>query len=603
MKIPAMVAAEFRRLTATRMSVIALVALSCVPILYGGLYLWANQDPYGRLDEVPVALVVADRGATVDGTQTDYGDQVAKDLVAGHSFDWHRVSAKEAAAGVRDSRYDFSVTLPAEFSADLASVASADPRKARVVLTTNDANSYLASTIGKQAVQTLRATVAQEVNEQAAARFLSGLATVRDQLSQAASATHELQDGAGTAASGAQQVASGTSAAASSSHELASGLTSLSAGAQQVANGNAQLAQKADQAGALAQQATAQLPAIRAAIQSQLAAAGVDQATIDAVLARLDPLGSALQSGNARVQQVVSSIDALAAGSREVASGASTAASGAGRLASGLDTLAGGASSLSSGLGTLRDGTGRLASALDSGVAQLPATDAASRARQAKAIADPVSVEDASVASAGTYGAGLAPFFASLAAWIGVYALFLIVKPVSRRAITALRSPLRVTLAGWLTPGVLGMVQMAALFLVIALALRFPIADPGGVYGIMALASLAFTAIVLALNVWLGSVGQFLGLVLMVLQLVTAGGTFPWQTLPGPLAALHHVLPMGFAVDGIRQLMYGGDTAAAAHDCLVLVCWLAGGLVLAAAGVIRMTHTRTMRDLAPSLIG
>ena len=65
MKIPQMITAEFRRLTSTRMSVIALIALLAVPILYGGLYLWANQDPYGNLSSVPVALVVDDTGADV----------------------------------------------------------------------------------------------------------------------------------------------------------------------------------------------------------------------------------------------------------------------------------------------------------------------------------------------------------------------------------------------------------------------------------------------------------------------------------------------------------------------------------------------------------
>jgi putative membrane protein len=89
----------------------------------------------------------------------------------------------------------------------------------------------------------------------------------------------------------------------------------------------------------------------------------------------------------------------------------------------------------------------------------------------------------------------------------------------------------------------------------------------------------------------------------MVLQLVTAGGTFPWQTLPGPLAALHHVLPMGFVVDAMRQLMYGGDIARALRDLAVLGIWLVGALLLAAIGVTRMTHRRTLRDLQPSLIG
>jgi putative membrane protein len=252
---------------------------------------------------------------------------------------------------------------------------------------------------------------------------------------------------------------------------------------------------------------------------------------------------------------------------------------------------------------TLRDGLGTLRDGLGDGVAAIPETTEASRALQADTIADPVDVQNTAVTSAGTYGAGLAPFFASLAGWIGIYALFLIVKPVSRRAITALHSPIRITLAGWLTPGILGAVQMAGLFAVLAFALKFDMSNPAGVYGIMLLASLTFAAIILALNVWLGSVGQFLGLVLMVVQLVTAGGTFPWQTLPAPLAVLHHVLPMSAAVDGMRQIMYGGNLQSAMSDILSLLCWMLGALLIAAIGTTRMTHFRTLRDLQPSLIG
>jgi putative membrane protein len=214
-----------------------------------------------------------------------------------------------------------------------------------------------------------------------------------------------------------------------------------------------------------------------------------------------------------------------------------------------------------------------------------------------------VRIDTSAIAQAQNYGAGLAPFFAALAAWIGIYALFLIVKPVSRRALTAMEAPVRVTIAGWLTPALLGAVQMLGLFGVLSLALGFRFANPLAVLGLLVLASASYTWILLALNVWWGAVGEFIGLVLMVLQLVTAGGTFPWQTLPAPLAALHHVLPMGYVVDAMRQLMYGGDLGRALWDLGVLALWLAGALLVAAIGVTRMTHRRTLRDLQPSLIG
>src|SRR5699024_10723631 len=47
---------------------LAVIFLLIVPTLYGALYLWSNWDPYGDLDQVPVAVVNEDEPVTVDGT-------------------------------------------------------------------------------------------------------------------------------------------------------------------------------------------------------------------------------------------------------------------------------------------------------------------------------------------------------------------------------------------------------------------------------------------------------------------------------------------------------------------------------------------------------
>ncbi|NUU06078.1 YhgE/Pip family protein [Leifsonia sp. C5G2] len=617
MKIPQMIAAEFRRLTASPMSIVALIALMCVPVLYGGLYLWANQNPYANLNRIPAAIVVDDTGATVDGKTVNYGDDVAQQLIDDGSFQWHRVASGSAASGVDDSKYDFSITFPKDFSSALASASGTDPHRAVVTLTTNDTNSYLASTIGTQAAEKIRTSIVKQVNEQAAKQFLLGLADIRSNLVTAADGAGKLVDGSATAQSGASQLADGTAQLSSGSQELATKLGQLASGAQQVsdgaakvATGNQQLAAKANDAAAAAAQIAAAAPAAQQDLLARLQAAGATQAQLDQVKAVLGDLDTKVQAGNNQIQGAVGEINQLASGAGQVADGASQvasgsqqAAAGAGQLASGASTAATGAAQLRDGLTTLHDGTVQLSDGLKSGVDRIPDNSPALQKKQASTIADPVNLKNDSITSAGTYGAGLAPFFVALAGWIGIYALFLIVKPVSRRAITALHSPVKITLAGWLTPGLLGAIQMVGLFAIVAGALGFRIDNPLGMYGLMGLASVTFAAIILALNVWLGSVGQFLGLVLMVLQLVTAGGTFPWQTLPGPLAALHHVLPMSYAVDGIRQLMYGGNPATAWADAGVLGLWLLIALLVSAIGVTRMTHFRTLRDLRPSLIG
>ncbi len=590
MTVPALIRAELARLVATPLARLAFVALMLVPVLYSGLYLWANRDPYASLDRVPAALVVLDAGATVTDSTTSttttvsYGDRVAKQVLRDGAFDWKRVSAADAAAGVTSGKYDFSVTFPASFSADLASStvtvgpdgsAVASPRRADIHLVTNDTNSYLASTIATQAATAIRGSIAQQLGTDAAGRFLLALSRVHDSLSTAADGASQLVTGANSAQSGAQTLANGTA--------------SLALGASQLAAGTAQLATAGNSAAATGTALAAQLPAIQGRLQQQLVADGLTPEQITAILGQLAPLASQAGTAQSQLSAFAAQLDALNVGAQRVSSGATQAHAGAGSLASGLSSLSAGASTLQSGLAT--------------GAGQIPNTDAAQRDAVAGTIGDPVTVDRQAVTKASDYGAGLAPFFISLAAWIGIYALFLIVKPLSRRALTAVQRPLRVTLAGWLTPGILGLLQMVTVFLIVTVALGFSVANPVGALAFMALISVTFAAIILALNVWLGSVGQFLGLVLMVVQLVTAGGTFPWQTLPGPLAALHHVLPMSYGVDGLRQLMYGGSGATTLQDAGVLLLWLAVAFVAAAIGATRMTRFRTLRDLRPSLIG
>jgi len=592
MTVPALIRAELARLVATPLARLALVALMLVPVLYGGLYLWANRDPYAGLDRVPAAIVVLDRGATITAgsggataaSTVNYGDTVATRVLKDSRFDWHRVSAATAAAGVTSGRFDFSVTFPASFSADLTSSdltvgadgsTHAQPRRAGIRLVTNDTNSYLASTIATQAAATIRSSIASQVSSAAAGRFLLALSDVRGSLAKAADGAAQLATGAASARSGAQSLSDGTA--------------TLAGGAAQVAAGTQKLATTGDQAVAAGHQLAGQIPAVQAQLRAQLAADGLTPTQIDTLLSQLEPLTAKAASAQAQLDALAAQVDQLNTGAQQVSTGAAQAHSGASSLATGLSALSDGATNLQSGLAD--------------GVAQLPDTTAAQRDRVATAIGDPVAVNRQAITEASDYGAGLAPFFISLAAWIGIYALFLIVKPLSRRALTAVQRPLRVTLAGWLTPGILGLLQMVAVFLIVTLALGFTVANPIGALAFMVLISLTFAAVILALNVWLGSVGQFLGLVLMVVQLVTAGGTFPWQTLPGPLAALHHILPMSYAVDGLRQLMYGGSVTTAVMDAAMLLLWLAVAFSAAALGATRMTRFRTLRDLRPSLIG
>ena len=111
---------------------------------------------------------------------------------------------------------------------------------------------------------------------------------------------------------------------------------------------------------------------------------------------------------------------------------------------------------------------------------------------------------------------------------------------------------------------------------------------------------MTFVATLHALASRFGAVGKFLGLVFMVVQLVSAGGTFPWQTLPGPLQAVHHVVPMSYAVDGLRRLLYGADLGPVTGSLGVLTAYLLGALALSTVAA-RRSRTWTAKRIKPEL--
>jgi putative membrane protein len=594
-----LIRAEFARLTASKLGVASLIALMTVPLFYGGLYLWGNHDPYGNLKNIPAAVVVADTGTTVKGVETNYGEKAAKSLLDDRKFDWTEVSANAATKGVKNGTYDFALVFPADFSTHLASASGDSPTAASIKLVTDDTNSYLSTTIAKQVAEQVRVEIAKQVGAKAASTLLSSVSDIRDGLVKAQSGASDLADGAASAASGAATLASGSSSLASGAATLSSGLgtldsqaAALPSSASKLAGGAATTAQGASDAVAGAAQA-------RAAIQAELA--GDPRQAL--ILGQFDAVAAGIGQVNAGAQQVSAGAAQLKASAPTLSAAVHKAAGGASSVSTGAAQVSSGAASLESGTSQLASGASTLSSSLGDAVKKIPTTTADGRKTAANLIANPLTVKQDAITQAADYGAGLAPFFLSLSSWIGIYALFLLVRPLSRRALTAVRRPVRTMLAGWLTPALLGVVQMVALFALVTLALHLPVAQPLALVAFMAFVALTFAAIVLALNVLLGSVGQFLALIFMVVQLVVAGGTFPWQTLPGPLRALHQVLPMSHAVDGIRQLMYGGLGSNFWGAILPLIAWLVISLLAAALGARRQARFRTLRELRPSAIG
>jgi len=128
---------------------LALVFVVLVPLLYGGLYLWSNWDPYGKLNQIPVAVVNDDKAVTVNGQRVAAGELFVAELKKDPIFDWHFTDDADAAQGVHDTRYYFTISVPRDFSAKLASSAAGTPQRAGMLITLDDANGYIVGKMPK----------------------------------------------------------------------------------------------------------------------------------------------------------------------------------------------------------------------------------------------------------------------------------------------------------------------------------------------------------------------------------------------------------------------------------------------------------------------
>ncbi|RRR96143.1 YhgE/Pip domain-containing protein [Glycomyces terrestris] len=590
-------AAELRRFRGHPIRTLALVAIVLIPLVYGGLYLWFAWNPYGKLDQMPVAVVNEDQGAQVDvdgeTQQINGGDQLVDQLKEDRIFDWRFTDAADAARGLRDGDYYMVITVPEDFSARLASLSGTDPEQATVEFDLNDANGYVAGIMASTVEAELRNQINTAVYVTFATTIFGDLTRLHDGLTDASAGASDLADGLATAQSGAS--------------DIESGLADLTTGAQRVADGADQVSDGVDQAVAVAQPVVQALADNWTQIQAGASSAAdlADRANtdLDTVYATLctdspdaDPDACAAledfiaeaDSANADIQNADDQIQSTSTDTLDQASddltalqtGASDVADGASQVAAGAATAEDGASDLADGLTTLHDGADTLATSLATAADSVPSTNPADDADNAEAYGSPVAVTEHNLNPADTYGRGLAPFFIAIALWVFGLMAYLVLSTVNQRALAGPLRSLPIAVGGWLPGALLGVLSAVVLYLAVELGLGLDPKDALDTVGLSILVILAFSAMAHLFKLAFGTAGSLVLVVLLMLQLTSAGGLYPVETTPRFFQALHPLLPMSYVVDALRVTISGGETSHVVRAVIVLAAYLVGALAL-----------------------
>lgn len=420
-------------------------------------------------------------------------------------------------------------------------------------------------------------------------------ATAADAMSklQALKSSHCVADGSSSSAAKIQTLVSGVDALDAASTSVAKGASSLAEGAARVDSGASSLASGA-----------ATLADGNAQIASGASSLASGASSLAEGTENLKSGTDSLKSGTATLKDGTSTLaekeQSAVEGQQKVADGASNLKDGASQLTEGTEKLASGTDQLNSGASELKDGTSSLQSGLASGTKQVPNLSESEQTKVADTMSNPVTLSHDSLASGRNYGEGMGPFFMCLALWIGGLMLVQTLRVMNNRALASHAPSVRVMLGSWMPFGLVGIAQATLMFVVIKFGLGFEMAHPWLAWLFLCFVALIFTGFIHGLTVFLGAPGKLVALVVLILQLVTGGGTMPYETLPESIRWMHDFFPMGYAVTGMRRLSYGVNESSLWGIMLVLTLWGLAGLLLGYLGT-RRDRTWSLKKLAPEI--
>lgn len=404
-------------------------------------------------------------------------------------------------------------------------------------------------------LQTLKNDNCVATGESAAAQKLSTLIDGVDKLDSGATAVAQ---GAGTLRDGITKLDSGATTLADGSAKLADGTGKVADGASTLNNGAAQLA---------------------------------------------DGTGE-LKNGTGNLhngaQQLADGEKEALDGQNKLHEGATTLQDGSSQLADGTGKLNSSTDQIADGTGQLKDGTGQLSTGLQNGTRQIPNLNEEQQKDVASVMSSPVDLEHSSLANGRNYGEGMGPFFMCLALWIGGLMLVQTLRPLNNRALASKAPTARIILGSWLPFGLIGIAQAVLMFAAVKFGLGFQMAHPWLAFLFLCFVATIFTLFIHGVVVFFGSPGKLIALIIMILQLITAGGTMPYETLPHAMRWMHDFFPMGYAVTGMRRLSYGINESSLMTIMMYLLLWGAVGLVLGYLGT-RRDRIWSLKKLIPEI--
>lgn len=169
-------------------------------------------------------------------------------------------------------------------------------------------------------------------------------------------------------------------------------------------------------------------------------------------------------------------------------------------------------------------------------------------------LADPIELVQNRVFPIPNYGSAMAPFYSTLAIWVGGFTLLSIlsvhVEPLEK---VKNLGTTKMFFGRFLTLATLSVLQTIIIILGNLFFIKTYTVNPVILLIFSIYVGLVFIMIIYTLVSVFGNVGKALALIIMVLQVSASGGTFPIQLTPKFFQNISPMLPFTYAIGGMRE--------------------------------------------------
>lgn len=590
---------DLRHLFANVVSTIITIGLVVMPSIFAWYNLIACWDVFDNTGHLTVAVANEDEGYESDlvPIRVNVGDMLVSELRANDQIGWRIVSEEEAVDGAKSGKYYAAVVIPKEFSRDMLRFYMDDSERAQITYYSNEKKNAISpkitmtgadtvsekvNTVFAQSISEVMLSVAESVSRYADDMDVHGqIAALADHINAMSEDTNRVADVvemySGTLESAQRLLDSGSKLIRQAQDEIVSMMETADASADGLTSAAEDIAAAQGKLEEALSSAQTSFDELRALIDSS----GLSQLLDPEVVQRIDQLAANAQANiqaarNDYNENLKPDLDRLIAAAKGLDADASQAISGMKEAKSGISAatdsaqgiLGDAVAQIGSVTGDLRvsaDTLHGLATSISEALvtgdpAALQAVLGADAQSMAEALSAPVGIERIAVFPSENFGSAMAPFYTTLAVFIGSLLILVVVKPsVSNRAQANLRNPKpREMLIGrFLSLVCISLAQTTLIGIGNIFFLQVQVVHPWLLMLDLWFSGLVFTFLIYVLVLAFANLGKALAICLLILQITGCGGSYPLQILPDFVQNVSPFLPATHTVDAMRAAMFG----------------------------------------------